>query len=561
MATPLIRARRFERFLLGQLRYEKEYSQLDLKRCRFTPNTIRPGPDQKVYCLGDLHGDIEVLWSSLNLAGLIDASGNWTGGDKILIQLGDLFDSVRPMTGHPGVPYAGGEERIVNFLKNLHLQAIEQGGMVVTCLGNHDINRLFAFYDDQGEFVGRSAGPYQHFRFVNGSEARHLGSNVNQNSSLGYWNAYDPYATQHDKAGFNGNRSISRLIDPDQYALSNDEGFHRQLLANCATKVLVKVVWGDAVGFLGAHGGFDYPYLMFFKRRLVIRFNEINKAYNTSLPTRFSNEGLITIINSIMSFILRSYHETPIDDSPIDNLVLDYMGLIIFPKHRREFESLAIVHQVRSELKLGPNDPIPFDQYPSPWPGILREGVRLEKLGQRWMDGLPLTMCRPVQPNTHCKISERSLLMFGLDPKKSSVVVAHSGPDVVNRTYPVHRRAVIPLDADNFCHGIYPENPNLILITDVTASKAFPRLPHVPRMGVTPIANPQVLVASYEPAQQRIQWSRLEDTGYNPASFRPPVKGMSDPVDLELERLAYGDESAPLTSDSDEDSSGSFPFE
>ena len=78
-------------------------------------------------------------------AGLVsEQTGKWISGSSILIQLGDMLDGTRDQTGNTsrfqndaqlnsGVPYEG-ESKIVNYLKYLHLEAIEHGGMVVTCL-------------------------------------------------------------------------------------------------------------------------------------------------------------------------------------------------------------------------------------------------------------------------------------------------------------------------------------------------------------------------------------------------------------------------------------------
>lgn len=81
---------------------------------------------QPVVAVGDLHGDYDAYVTILRNAGLIDAKGKWSGGDTILVQLGDLPDR-GPDT-----------KKIIEHLMKLEKQAPKKGGRVHALIGNHD---------------------------------------------------------------------------------------------------------------------------------------------------------------------------------------------------------------------------------------------------------------------------------------------------------------------------------------------------------------------------------------------------------------------------------------
>jgi 3',5'-cyclic AMP phosphodiesterase CpdA len=76
--------------------------------------------------VGDLHGDIDPLHELLAKTGLA-AGDRWTGGDRTLIQTGDVLDR-------------GDDEReIYELLWALQKQAEKAGGRVVLMNGNHEV--------------------------------------------------------------------------------------------------------------------------------------------------------------------------------------------------------------------------------------------------------------------------------------------------------------------------------------------------------------------------------------------------------------------------------------
>ncbi len=89
------------------------------------PDTVQPAPPRLV-AMGDLHGDYDSMIDGLQLAGLIDETGEWIGGKTVLVQVGDQLDR------------GDGERRILHYLEDLAEAAAEVGGAVYPLLGNHE---------------------------------------------------------------------------------------------------------------------------------------------------------------------------------------------------------------------------------------------------------------------------------------------------------------------------------------------------------------------------------------------------------------------------------------
>ncbi|KAG1671773.1 hypothetical protein FOA52_000150 [Chlamydomonas sp. UWO 241] len=84
----------------------------------------------RVIAIGDLHGDWRKTVDSFRTAGVItiteDSEIVWSGGDAIVVQLGDVMDR------------GDHEIAIVKFLRDLDEQARLQGGAVYMLNGNHE---------------------------------------------------------------------------------------------------------------------------------------------------------------------------------------------------------------------------------------------------------------------------------------------------------------------------------------------------------------------------------------------------------------------------------------
>ncbi|MFT4623429.1 MAG: 3',5'-cyclic AMP phosphodiesterase CpdA [Myxococcota bacterium] len=85
---------------------------------------------QRLVAIGDLHGDSAAAQAVLQLAGLVDESGHWAGGDTVLVQTGDTTDRGPDSRG------------VLDLLRRLSDEAVAAGGRVVPLLGNHETMNL-----------------------------------------------------------------------------------------------------------------------------------------------------------------------------------------------------------------------------------------------------------------------------------------------------------------------------------------------------------------------------------------------------------------------------------
>ena len=88
----------------------------------------RRGP--RLVAVGDVHGDYEALADVLSAAKISNAScGEWTGGNSILVQMGDVADRGRDVA------------KANACLRRLQRLAPEAGGRVIRLVGNHELMR------------------------------------------------------------------------------------------------------------------------------------------------------------------------------------------------------------------------------------------------------------------------------------------------------------------------------------------------------------------------------------------------------------------------------------
>ncbi len=97
----------------------------------------------RIVAVGDLHGDYSAWLDIARDARLIDGRGRWSGGNTILVQLGDVTDR------------APDSLKIIRSLQQLARQAPRSGGKVVVVLGNHEAMNLLGDlrYTTAGEFA------------------------------------------------------------------------------------------------------------------------------------------------------------------------------------------------------------------------------------------------------------------------------------------------------------------------------------------------------------------------------------------------------------------------
>ncbi|WP_265530363.1 metallophosphoesterase [Sphingomicrobium marinum] len=100
------------------------------------------GEPARVVAIGDLHGDYEAFRDIALTAKLVDADGDWAGGETVLVQLGDVTDR-----GPDSL-------KIIRDLMALEEQAAAAGGQVIALIGNHEAMNVIGDlrYVHPGEF-------------------------------------------------------------------------------------------------------------------------------------------------------------------------------------------------------------------------------------------------------------------------------------------------------------------------------------------------------------------------------------------------------------------------
>jgi len=80
----------------------------------------------RIVAVGDIHGDNDAWLAIARAAGLIDAKGRWTGGQTVLVQLGDIVDR-----GPDSL-------KTIRHLMKIQREAPRKGGRVIVLVGNHE---------------------------------------------------------------------------------------------------------------------------------------------------------------------------------------------------------------------------------------------------------------------------------------------------------------------------------------------------------------------------------------------------------------------------------------
>lgn len=83
-------------------------------------------PKGRVVAIGDIHGNEAGFRQLLKMASLVNSSGDWVGGDTVLVMNGDI------------VGRGGNPRRIYAAIRRLSRQAKQAGGRLELLLGNHE---------------------------------------------------------------------------------------------------------------------------------------------------------------------------------------------------------------------------------------------------------------------------------------------------------------------------------------------------------------------------------------------------------------------------------------
>jgi len=180
----------------NQLPYRINYDNLDLGLQDYYPKA------NKIYVLGDVHGDLLATIESLKIAGLVSIDCNplkadnqrlvnhvnWIGGDSFLVQMGDQIDRTRPenwdnnqITIDNAYHDEGSDLKIMELFDKLGYQAQRVGGCVISLLGNHELMNV------GGDFRYVSSQEFKEFGNKYKDQFKHLSYNKNSGFPYGYW--------------------------------------------------------------------------------------------------------------------------------------------------------------------------------------------------------------------------------------------------------------------------------------------------------------------------------------------------------------------------------------
>ena len=134
----------------------------------------------RIVAVGDLHGDFDAWQAIAREAGLIDAEGEWSGGNTTLVQLGDVTDR-----GPDSL-------KIIRHLQALQEEAPRTGGKVVVLLGNHEAMNV------TGDLRYVHPGEYEAFRDRRSKARREEVWKKNREALEAYYFGLDPALSPKD---------------------------------------------------------------------------------------------------------------------------------------------------------------------------------------------------------------------------------------------------------------------------------------------------------------------------------------------------------------------------
>ena len=94
--------------------------------CTLEPNPKVAGA-KRVVAIGDIHGDLAAARAALRAAGALGTDEHWSGGELVVVQLGDVLDR------------GDDETKILELFDRLEHEAHAAGGAFVPLIGNHEL--------------------------------------------------------------------------------------------------------------------------------------------------------------------------------------------------------------------------------------------------------------------------------------------------------------------------------------------------------------------------------------------------------------------------------------
>lgn len=140
--------------------YKKQFDNLYDSYCKRFIIDKQPdvlNPVERIIVIGDIHGDFELLKSSLKLASIIDDNDNWIGDKTVIVQVGDQIDRCRDKDMNCNtlidINDKNDDWNILKYMTMLHNKAIIHGGAVYSLLGNHELmnaDGVFTYVSKKG---------------------------------------------------------------------------------------------------------------------------------------------------------------------------------------------------------------------------------------------------------------------------------------------------------------------------------------------------------------------------------------------------------------------------
>ncbi len=187
-----------------------------------------PAAAERIVAVGDLHGDHEALLDIAAAAGVSDEQGRWTGGQTVLVQLGDFADR-----GPDSL-------KIIRYLQGMEAGAPQVGGRVIVLVGNHEAMNV------TGDLRYVHPGEYAAFATRNSAKFRDRVFDENRKAVLAQYRQTDAgISLEHARRRFVEETPLGMLEHRKVWKPSGDIG--RWISARPA---IVRI--GDT---LFAHGG------------------------------------------------------------------------------------------------------------------------------------------------------------------------------------------------------------------------------------------------------------------------------------------------------------------
>jgi hypothetical protein len=99
---------------------------------------------EKLYAIGDIHGDFDAFISCLKNTKLIDDNYHWCGGTAHVVQIGDILDRKIRDTEYTD---EDSEFKIISLILRLQLESFSTGGGFHPVIGNHELMNILGIFD------------------------------------------------------------------------------------------------------------------------------------------------------------------------------------------------------------------------------------------------------------------------------------------------------------------------------------------------------------------------------------------------------------------------------